>query len=211
MLVLSRKPGQRILIGEDVEVQVVATRAGCVKLGITAPMTFACGVGNYLPLLQVFRNDEFAAHNGNLASPTVNAGEQNARKRLGAEKQPVSATDCVPFLRQCCRPKAFRGRTQLARKCPLTASVSVTEVVFENPETARVAPTGAREANGDSRPQHTDRCVQGTPVPFILWRRYLTTDESAKLLIVDDQSKICPPVTVARAVVAGGFGCSWAS
>ena len=37
MLVLSRKPGQRILIGEDVEVQVVAMRGSCVKLGITAP------------------------------------------------------------------------------------------------------------------------------------------------------------------------------
>ena len=37
MLVLSRKEGQRIMIGEDIEVLVVKAMPGHVKLGITAP------------------------------------------------------------------------------------------------------------------------------------------------------------------------------
>ena len=37
MLVLSRKPGERILIGNDVAVTVVEIRPGRVKIGIEAP------------------------------------------------------------------------------------------------------------------------------------------------------------------------------
>lgn len=38
MLILSRKPGERILIGDDVWIQVMEVRAnGAVRLGIEAP------------------------------------------------------------------------------------------------------------------------------------------------------------------------------
>ncbi|HZA59569.1 MAG: csrA [Solirubrobacterales bacterium] len=37
MLVLTRKPGQRILIGDDVEVQVLSVSGEKIRLGITAP------------------------------------------------------------------------------------------------------------------------------------------------------------------------------
>jgi carbon storage regulator len=37
MLVLSRKVGERVLIGEDIEVVVVRLRNGHVRLGIAAP------------------------------------------------------------------------------------------------------------------------------------------------------------------------------
>lgn len=37
MLVFSRKIGERIMIGQNVELLVVKTRAGRVKLAITAP------------------------------------------------------------------------------------------------------------------------------------------------------------------------------
>jgi carbon storage regulator len=37
MLVLSRKIGERIVIGENVVVQVLAVRRGQIRLGITAP------------------------------------------------------------------------------------------------------------------------------------------------------------------------------
>jgi carbon storage regulator len=37
MLVLTRKPGQSIMIGEGVEVQVLSTAGEKVRLGITAP------------------------------------------------------------------------------------------------------------------------------------------------------------------------------
>lgn len=37
MLVLSRRPGQSIVIGKDVEVVVLATDGGQVRIGIRAP------------------------------------------------------------------------------------------------------------------------------------------------------------------------------
>ncbi|MGZ5346422.1 MAG: carbon storage regulator CsrA [Solirubrobacterales bacterium] len=37
MLVLTRKPGQSIMIGEDVEVQVLSVSGEKVRIGITAP------------------------------------------------------------------------------------------------------------------------------------------------------------------------------
>lgn len=37
MLVLTRKSGEKILIGSDVEVEVLEVRGESVKLGITAP------------------------------------------------------------------------------------------------------------------------------------------------------------------------------
>lgn len=39
MLVLSRKPGERILIGEDIAVTVVRIGPNTVRLGIEAPRT----------------------------------------------------------------------------------------------------------------------------------------------------------------------------
>jgi len=37
MLVLSRKPGQRITIGERITVTVLEVRGSCIRLGIEAP------------------------------------------------------------------------------------------------------------------------------------------------------------------------------
>jgi len=37
MLVLSRRPGEEILIGDDVRITVLRTSGGCVKIGIDAP------------------------------------------------------------------------------------------------------------------------------------------------------------------------------
>jgi carbon storage regulator len=39
MLVLTRRPGESITIGDDIVVTVVAARGGQVRLGITAPRT----------------------------------------------------------------------------------------------------------------------------------------------------------------------------
>jgi carbon storage regulator len=37
MLVLTRKPGQSIMIGDDVEIQVLSVAGEKVRLGVTAP------------------------------------------------------------------------------------------------------------------------------------------------------------------------------
>jgi carbon storage regulator len=39
MLVLSRKPGEELVIGDNIRLTVVAIRGGQVRLGITAPLT----------------------------------------------------------------------------------------------------------------------------------------------------------------------------
>lgn len=41
MLVLSRKPGERILIGDEIVVTVVRFNGGTVRLGIEAPRDYA--------------------------------------------------------------------------------------------------------------------------------------------------------------------------
>ena len=39
MLVLTRKPGEAIVIGDDVEIEIVSIGGGKVRVGITAPKT----------------------------------------------------------------------------------------------------------------------------------------------------------------------------
>ena len=41
MLILTRKPGERICIGDDIEVTIVNVRGNQVRLGITAPRDVA--------------------------------------------------------------------------------------------------------------------------------------------------------------------------
>lgn len=41
MLILSRKPGEQITIGDDIVITVVETRTGGVRLGINAPLSLS--------------------------------------------------------------------------------------------------------------------------------------------------------------------------
>ncbi len=41
MLVLTRKDGERIMIGDGIEITIVETKPGSVKLGIDAPANVA--------------------------------------------------------------------------------------------------------------------------------------------------------------------------
>ena len=52
MLVLSRKPGERVLVGEDVEVVVLEVDGDRVKLGFTAP--------RYVPICRAEIHQELA-------------------------------------------------------------------------------------------------------------------------------------------------------
>ena len=79
MLVLTRKPGQSIMIGNAVEVQVLSVAGEQVRLGITAP-----------PEVSIFRNEVFERiENENQAEPErgeeeseVNAAVDDALQKL---------------------------------------------------------------------------------------------------------------------------------
>ena len=51
MLVLSRKKGERILIGEDVILEVLEVRGGRIRIGISAPDYIAIARTELLPVL----------------------------------------------------------------------------------------------------------------------------------------------------------------
>ena len=70
MLVLTRKPGQSIMIGDGVEVQVLSVAGEKVRLGITAPRD-----------VSIFRNevyDRIERENSASGQDTVDDGGANA-------------------------------------------------------------------------------------------------------------------------------------
>ena len=78
MLVLTRKPGQSIMIGDGVEVQVLSVTGEKVRLGITAPRDvsiFRNEVYDRIESENADRNDE--VENG------TNAVVQDALEQLG--------------------------------------------------------------------------------------------------------------------------------
>ena len=71
MLVLTRKIGETIRVGDDVRVQVLAIRGGQVRLGLTAP-------GD----VRIFREEIFRA-----------IEEQNQKARLAGEERLADAAE----------------------------------------------------------------------------------------------------------------------
>jgi carbon storage regulator len=78
MLVLTRKPGQSIMIGDGVEVQVLSVAGEKVRLGITAPRD-----------VSIFRNEvydrieEEAGAQPDEVEEGTNAAVEDALERLG--------------------------------------------------------------------------------------------------------------------------------
>ena len=66
MLILSRKAGERVLVGEDVEVTVVAIEGDRVKLGFNAP--------RYVPICRAEIHRELADALGATAAPSFHDG-----------------------------------------------------------------------------------------------------------------------------------------
>jgi carbon storage regulator len=75
MLVLTRKPGQSIMIGDDVEVQVLSVAGEKVRLGITAPRDVA-----------IYRNEVFERLQAEGELPSNNSGDADeALERVSAD------------------------------------------------------------------------------------------------------------------------------
>ena len=73
MLVLTRKPSQSIMIGDGVEVQVLAVAGEKVRLGITAPRD-----------ISIFRNEvyERIENEGSAEDEGTDAAVENALERF---------------------------------------------------------------------------------------------------------------------------------
>jgi carbon storage regulator len=81
MLVLTRKPGQSIMIGDGVEVQVLSVAGEKVRLGITAPRD-----------VSIFRNEvydriESETGGGGDEKGDSNAAVASALERLSSSRQ----------------------------------------------------------------------------------------------------------------------------
>jgi len=76
MLVLTRKPSQSIMIGDDIEVSVLSTTGGHVRIGILAPRD-----------IPIFRKEiDLEIQQQHLASDTSARAEVNeAIKRLSTD------------------------------------------------------------------------------------------------------------------------------
>ena len=75
MLVLTRKPGQSIMIGDGIEVQVLSVAGEKVRLGISAPRE----VG-------IFRNEVYERIEAE-GGQNSDSGEAGPTARVGAELQ----------------------------------------------------------------------------------------------------------------------------
>jgi carbon storage regulator len=81
MLVLTRKPGQSIMIGDGVEVQVLSVAGEKVRLGITAPRD-----------VSIFRHEVYdriekeAASSREEEDPGTNAAVESALERLSSKR-----------------------------------------------------------------------------------------------------------------------------
>jgi carbon storage regulator len=74
MLVLTRKPGQGIMIGDGVEIQVLSVGGGKVRLGITAPRD----VG-------IFRDEVYERIDNERQAPDTEDEDPKGEKLKGGE------------------------------------------------------------------------------------------------------------------------------
>ena len=80
MLVLSRKPGERLLIGESVEVTILAIRGDQVSLGVSAPRDVPI---HREELLERIRRENRRA--ARLGADELQAATERLRARLSAK------------------------------------------------------------------------------------------------------------------------------
>jgi carbon storage regulator len=83
MLVLTRKPGQSIMIGDSVEIQVLSVAGEKVRLGVTAPRE-----------VSIFRNEVYERISDERAEPAPDEerereDEEQEREDEGSHPAPV--------------------------------------------------------------------------------------------------------------------------
>jgi carbon storage regulator len=79
MLVLTRKPGQSIMIGDGVEVQVLSVAGEKVRLGITAPRD-----------VSIFRNEVYDRIERENNAPAADEGDEETNAAVSDALQRLS-------------------------------------------------------------------------------------------------------------------------
>ena len=103
MLVLSRKVGQTILVGENISIQVLQVSGGAVRLGIEAPTDIRILRGELElpaddePFSSMSRRDQESSHNSLSTSDPV---QPNERPEPGTQITGSPSIDAQPLLRQ---------------------------------------------------------------------------------------------------------------
>jgi carbon storage regulator len=82
MLVLTRKPGQSIMIGDGVEVQVLSVAGEKVRLGITAPRDVSIFRNEVYERIETEGDVEGESSTGVEDDPGTNEAVANALQRL---------------------------------------------------------------------------------------------------------------------------------
>ena len=81
LLVLTRKPGQSILIGEGIEVQVLSVSGEKVRLGVTAPRDVAIFRDEVLERIQDEQGEDELESPGNGADAVEHGLERLSQRR----------------------------------------------------------------------------------------------------------------------------------
>jgi carbon storage regulator len=86
MLVLTRKPGQSIMIGDGVEVQVLSVAGEKVRLGITAPRDVSIFRNEVYDRIESENESQGGGEDDEEEDEGTNAAVSNALDRLGQRR-----------------------------------------------------------------------------------------------------------------------------
>ena len=90
MLVLTRKPGEKILIGDDIVITVLDVRGDSIRIGVDAPR--GVKIQRDEVLRAVIEANLAASRNGSLSDADAEAAEAHLKAALGLLRPPAGAT-----------------------------------------------------------------------------------------------------------------------
>ena len=86
MLVLSRKSGESIKLGDDIEVIIIAVEGHRVRIGVNAPRDVRIMRSEVDP--QLIQSNREAAESASTGSGSLAKAAANARQKLSADNSP---------------------------------------------------------------------------------------------------------------------------
>ena len=88
MLVLTRKPGEKILIGDDIVITVLDVRGDSIRIGVDAPR--GVKIQRDEVLRAVIEANLAASRNGSLSDADAEAAEAHLKAALGLLRPPAA-------------------------------------------------------------------------------------------------------------------------